>query len=478
VTDSSWTSVSPSTSLQSTINYQLSTNDGSKTVYLHLRDSAGATATASATITLDATAPTGTLKLDSGAKLTVDATVSATITGSDTIGVTGYWISSSSTTPGINDTGWTAVTSTTSLSTTPDKTLTDLTGLSTQYLWLKDAAGNVSATISDGIEVVRVYANRHSQNDGQYTSIVVDSNNQPWISSYWVTSSGLLWNTFADGGLSDDVADNPSSTDVGAGTSIAADSNNKLHIAYRDTTNSRLKYATNASGSWVTETVTVSGVQEAGGISPSIGIDSNGKVHMSHVASSQVRYATNSSGSWVTAIVSSAATFVETSLAVDSGNAIHIAAKSISPARLYYLTNLSGSWQGVVVDSRSLAGAGPSIVLTTSGSIYISYWQNGTVQLATNIGSGWSLQQIDSVSGQPSAIGVDSAGLLHVVYFDASNDDLIYATNYSGTWTTTTLDSSGDVGDFCDLAIDTNDRLHISYYDATNGDLKYITTAD
>ena len=43
---------------------------------------------------------------------------------------------------------------------------------------------------------------------------------------------------------------------------------------------------------------------------------------------------------------------------------------------------------------------------------------------------------------------------------------------------TLTLDSAGDVGNYCDIAIDANDRLHISYYDATNGDLKYLTTAD
>jgi hypothetical protein len=64
-----------------------------------------------------------------------------------------------------------------------------------------------------------------------------------------------------------------------------------------------------------------------------------------------------------------------------------------------------------------------------------------------------------------------------MVYYATASQDLKYATNYSGAWTTTTLDSSGDVGNYCDIAIDSNDRLHISYYDATSGDLKYATTA-
>jgi hypothetical protein len=100
------------------------------------------------------------------------------------------------------------------------------------------------------------------------------------------------------------------------------------------------------------------------------------------------------------------------------------------------------------------------------------------VQLATNTGSGWIFTEIDSTGGEPTAISIDSAGSLHVCYYDYTNDDLKYATNFSGSWTTMTLDSSGDVGNYCDIAIDSNDRLHISYYDATNGDLKYITTAD
>ena len=73
---------------------------------------------------------------------------------------------------------------------------------------------------------------------------------------------------------------------------------------------------------------------------------------------------------------------------------------------------------------------------------------------------------------------MDFTGSLHLVFYDATNDDLIHVTDYSGTWVATILDSSNDAGDYCDLEIDSNDRLHISYYDATNGDLKYLTTSD
>ncbi|MBI4374514.1 MAG: hypothetical protein HY542_06520, partial [Deltaproteobacteria bacterium] len=279
---------SPSSSLSLTPSYAFSPGDGTKTIYLHLKDDQGTTATASQSITLDTTVPTGTLKLDNGNKLTVDAEVSADMTGTDGVGITGYFLSSSSVVPGVNDPGWTAITSTTSLATAPDRTLTDLTGLSTQYLWLKDAAGNVSSTISDGIEVVRIHSTNSSHDMGSYTSIAVDSNNQAYISNYLANRGDLFYHTLVSGSLGAGLLERTG--DVGAGTSIAIDSNDKLHIAYRDSTNSTLKYATNASGSWVTETI------EAGGISPSIGIDSNNRVHISHQASNRVRHVTNAGG--------------------------------------------------------------------------------------------------------------------------------------------------------------------------------------
>jgi len=49
----------------------------------------------------------------------------------------------------------------------------------------------------------------------------------------------------------------------------------------------------------------------------------------------------------------------------------------------------------------------------------------------------------------------------------------MYATNASGTWRTTPLESTGDVGQFTSLAIDGRDNVHLGYYDVTNMDLKY-----
>jgi len=70
---------------------------------------------------------------------------------------------------------------------------------------------------------------------------------------------------------------------------------------------------------------------------------------------------------------------------------------------------------------------------------------------------------------------VDGSDKLHISYFDLLTADLKYATNTSGIWVTSIVDSTDAVGTFTSIAVDGSDNVHISYYDATNGDLKYAT---
>ncbi|MBT60265.1 MAG: hypothetical protein CMA63_01765 [Euryarchaeota archaeon] len=77
--------------------------------------------------------------------------------------------------------------------------------------------------------------------------------------------------------------------------------------------------------------------------------------------------------------------------------------------------------------------------------------------------------------GTDTSIAIDSNDAVHISYYDSSNDDLKYATNTLGYWTSVSIDTSGYVGEFTSIAIDSNDAVHISYYDYTSGDLKYAT---
>ena len=123
-------------------------SQGAKTLYAFAKDAAGnvsAPLSVPVTITLDdSVAPTvAPFTLPANASnLTVDIT---NLTASDTVGVTGYFISESSLPPTAEAAGWTAVAPTLfTFSSQGDKTL---------YVFSKDAAGNVSTPASATITI-------------------------------------------------------------------------------------------------------------------------------------------------------------------------------------------------------------------------------------------------------------------------------------------------------------------------------------
>lgn len=61
-----------------------------------------------------------------------------------------------------------------------------------------------------------------------------------------------------------------------------------------------------------------------------------------------------------------------------------------------------------------------------------------------------------------------------IVYYDGTRENLKYAERTEAGWNLVTLDSDGDVGRYPAIAIDASGKRHVSYYDATNGDLKYM----
>jgi hypothetical protein len=77
----------------------------------------------------------------------------------------------------------------------------------------------------------------------------------------------------------------------------------------------------------------------------------------------------------------------------------------------------------------------------------------------------WITETIDDTGdvGKFSSIAVDSSGIFHISYDDASGY-LKYATNAEGTWAAQTVDSTGDIGQYSDIAVDSaSGYVHISY---------------
>ncbi len=203
-----------------------------------------------------------------------------------------------------------------------------------------------------------------------------------------------------------------------------------------------LKYATNVSGSWVKKVIEGPvGIYQSVG-SPSIAVDSLDNVHISyhfgysHYAYSHgIKYATNASGSWTRERVVGVA--IPGSIALDSGDNVYISYVGNlfdgATPELNYTTNASDSWVSETVDSEGNVGWGSSIALDSGDNIHISYFDrtNGDLKYTTDASGLWVTETVDSsgyVGGRRS-IALDSRDNVHISYYDYTNGDLKYATN-------------------------------------------------
>ncbi|MBE3039483.1 MAG: hypothetical protein IMZ62_11810, partial [Chloroflexi bacterium] len=124
--------------------WTLSTGDGLKTVYAQFRDQAqNVSANATDTISLDTTAPSGSIVINGGAAYTNNRNVTLTLAANDATGsgVADMRLSDDGTSWDV----WTA------FATSKPRTVASGDGLKRVYAQFRDVLGNISPTLSDGI---------------------------------------------------------------------------------------------------------------------------------------------------------------------------------------------------------------------------------------------------------------------------------------------------------------------------------------
>jgi len=144
------------------------------------------------------------------------------------------------------------------------------------------------------------------------------------------------------------------------------------------------------------------------------------------------------------------------------------------------------------VDSTGDTGQYAANAIDKYGNAWMSYYDNTTFDLrvARYVGTGgsgcasaaWMCTTIDSTGdvGQFTSIAFDATGTAWISYYDVTNLNLKVAffTSTGGTgcattaWTCTIVDSTGDVGRESSIAFDASSDAWISYRDTTNLDLK------
>ena len=324
------------------------------------------------------------------------------------------------------------------------------------------------------------------QGAGIAPSMAIDSNDKMHISYYDALDQDIKYATNASGLWSINTID--STGYVVSNSSIALDSNNKIHISYYDSTNGDLKYATNASGSWVISTI--DSVWTVGRYN-SIAIDSNNKVHISYYDNYNydLKYATNTSGSWVVSTIDSLGNVGNySSIAVDSNNKVYISSYDYTNDDLKYATNASGSWVIEIINSSVCSLCqneeeeplyNTSIALDSNNKAHVSYQTtvSNDLHYSTNASGSWvtSIIYNGSLSWHPkivaSSIGIDSNNKVHISFSDSYTANLKYATNVTGSWGISTVDT---VSRYNALVLDSLNRVKIAYSGEKNSDdLKY-----
>ncbi|HHT9105979.1 MAG TPA: beta strand repeat-containing protein [Candidatus Wujingus californicus] len=101
--------------------------------------------------TQELTAPSGSISINNDATYTNSIVTTVTLSATDNVGVTGYYLSDNPTTPSISGDGWASVESTTSFTGSVSYTLINNDGSQTVYVWYRDAVGNISDVYLDSI---------------------------------------------------------------------------------------------------------------------------------------------------------------------------------------------------------------------------------------------------------------------------------------------------------------------------------------
>jgi hypothetical protein len=279
---------------------------------------------------------------------------------------------------------------------------------------------------------------------------------------------------------------------VGEYPAMAIGNSGILHAVYLDKTNKSLKYAENNGGTWNVETIDTYIGTWAGYYGADIAVDTSNNPHISYYDEKLLKYSTKIQGSWKTAEVEDIDSIGGggSSIAIDSADHVHISYYDGQTLTLKYATNKYGTWRNGSIDdyvlppvNGHLLNGSTAITADKDGFAHAAYFKcgqydslfgkckSGDLYYASNIRGLWQVWLVDSENetGRNPSIFCDTAGRIHMTYYEADNGDLKYAVvDKNQKIVKLPIDENGDVGKYSSVSVDENGRVFIGYYDTIN----------
>ena len=240
------------------------------------------------------------------------------------------------------------------------------------------------------------------------------------------------------------VSDGLQQFDNGVSPSVGLNSQGEVAVAHYA---GNLKYSRLTSGGWVTETVDS---RSQSGIHPSLAFDSAGVPHITYQTFPNFYYATrnNVTNTWSWEFAANYGVFND--LTFDSADRPHASLVGwAGDNTVYHTTKSSGAWSTTTVDDGAIYYYNSTgIALDASDYPHLVYSAvvggNSEVRHSYQDGTGWHTEAIltGPNRGRGPSIDIDAAGKIHVTVFDDGNTDLLYVTNSGGTWSSSIIDSN------------------------------------
>jgi len=275
---------------------------------------------------------------------------------------------------------------------------------------------------------------------------------------------------------------NTAQVDAGAAcfsTSLAVGGDGSSHMIYLDGNSNALKYATDVSGRW-----SVSPIPGTEGAQfYSMALDSGNHVHIAYVFFTgmapncyQIVYTSNASGDWQSTVVAELQAYPV--IAVDGSGAPHIAyvdgEASSGPYPVHYLTATSSGWTDSVVATSADAKSLAALAVDSAGHAHLVYKSEADLDYVSDVSGTWKTEQVESfdAAGPQNdrygaydvSIDLDTSGLPHLSYED-TDGNLKYAVQSQGKWSTRYVDTEGRENE---IRVDQAGHAHIAYANTEN----------